>query len=75
MVRGRAEVEEIARRLEQTFDASCAIEEHTVQGSASLGIALYPEDGETRDSLLSSADASMYVAKQTRAQVSEGQKK
>ena len=32
-------------------------------GSASFGIALYPEDGATKDSLLSAADAAMYAAK------------
>jgi len=37
-----------------------------LHGSASVGIALYPEDGATRDSLLSAADADMYVAKHTR---------
>jgi len=31
-----------------------------------VGVALYPEDGATRDSLLSAADAAMYVAKHTR---------
>jgi len=37
-----------------------------VQGSASVGIALYPGDGTTRDSLFSAADAAMYVNKHTR---------
>jgi GGDEF domain-containing protein len=30
-----------------------------------VGIALYPEDAETVETLLSAADASMYVAKYT----------
>jgi diguanylate cyclase (GGDEF)-like protein len=62
-VRSRTEVEEVARRLERSFD--------DLQGSASVGIALYPEDGTTRDSLLSAADAAMYVAKQTKRQVDD----
>jgi GGDEF domain-containing protein len=33
-----------------------------------VGIALYPEDGATKDSLLSAADAAMYVAKNIRRQ-------
>ena len=28
-----------------------------------MGIAIYPENGVTRDSLLNAADAAMYVAK------------
>jgi GGDEF domain-containing protein len=39
------------------------IEGYTIQGSASLGIAIYPEDGNTRDTLLKTADVAMYTAK------------
>jgi GGDEF domain-containing protein len=42
------------------------MEGYVLHGSASIGIALYPEDGQTRDSLLSSSDAAMYVAKETK---------
>jgi predicted signal transduction protein with EAL and GGDEF domain len=38
-----------------------------VNGSASIGIALYPEDATTAESLLSTADSAMYTAKFTRA--------
>ena len=62
-VRTRAEVEEIASRLEHSLDEPFHIEGFTVMGSASIGIALYPENGETRDALLNSADAAMYRAK------------
>jgi predicted signal transduction protein with EAL and GGDEF domain len=37
-----------------------------VRGSASVGFALYPEDAASHDSLLSMADAAMYVVKQSR---------
>jgi predicted signal transduction protein with EAL and GGDEF domain len=37
-----------------------------------VGIALYPEDAETVETLLSAADASMYVAKYTRMGKSRG---
>jgi diguanylate cyclase (GGDEF)-like protein len=62
-VRSRAEVEEIAHRLERSLDEPFAAEGYVVHGSASIGIALYPEDGTTKDSLLSAADAAMYVNK------------
>jgi len=61
--RSRARVEEIALRLEHSFDEPIAVEGYVLQGSASFGIALYPEDGATRESLLSAADAAMYVTK------------
>lgn len=63
---GRPEIREIAHRLEHCFDQPFALGEVRVDGSASAGIAVYPEDGTTRDSLLNSADAAMYVAKNTK---------
>jgi diguanylate cyclase (GGDEF)-like protein len=65
-VRGRADVEEIALRLECCFDKPFPGEGYEVHGSAAIGIALYPEDGSTKDSLLSAADSAMYVTKQSR---------
>jgi GGDEF domain-containing protein len=32
-------------------------------GSASIGVAVYPEDGTTKDNLLNAADAAMYAVK------------
>jgi diguanylate cyclase (GGDEF)-like protein len=63
VVRSRADVEEIAQRLERCLDEPFFIEGHSVVGSASLGIALYPEDGNTKDALLHAADSGMYKAK------------
>ncbi len=65
-IRNRAELEEIAGRLQRTFGDPFAIESYELRASASIGVAIYPQDGETRDSLLSTADAAMYVAKHTR---------
>jgi diguanylate cyclase (GGDEF)-like protein len=66
LVHSRAEVKEIAQRLERAFDAPYVVEGYALQGSASVGIALYPEDGATRDGLLSAADAAMYMQKQSK---------
>jgi diguanylate cyclase (GGDEF)-like protein len=63
-VRNRAEVEEISHRLVGCLDEPFSAEGYVVHGSASVGIALYPEDGTTKDTLLSAADAAMYVNKQ-----------
>jgi diguanylate cyclase (GGDEF)-like protein len=67
--RNRAAVEEIAVRLERSFDEPFAVEGYVLHGSASVGFALYPEDGATKDSLLSAADASMYVSKNAKRQI------
>jgi len=71
VVRSRAEVEEIAHRMERSFDEPFAIDGYNLTGSASVGVAIYPEDGGNKDSLLSAADAAMYVGKHTRRQAME----
>ncbi len=65
-VRSRTDVEEITLRLERSFELPFAGEDCTVHGSASIGVAMYPQDGTTRDRLLSAADAAMYAMKQSR---------
>jgi len=61
--RSRAEVEEIGQRLLRSFERPFLIEGHVVQGSASIGIAIYPEDGLTKEELKRVADAAMYAHK------------
>lgn len=68
-VRSRADVEDVANRLERCFDDPFTVEGVLLRGSASVGIALYPEDGKTRDGLLNAADAAMYVAKHAHKQI------
>lgn len=69
LIRSRADLEEIAGRLQRSFDDPFAIEGYQLRASASIGVAMYPQDGNTRDTLLSAADAAMYVAKNTRTPV------
>lgn len=61
----RGGVEEIAARIERCFQDPFCVEGYILHGSASVGIAIYPEDGASKDSLLNSADAAMYVKKAT----------
>ena len=65
-VRNRADVEEITSRLEACFHEPFIGDGYILRGSASFGIALYPEDADSANSLLRGADAAMYVAKYTR---------
>jgi diguanylate cyclase (GGDEF)-like protein len=65
-VRTRTKVEEIALRLERCFQEAFVIEGQELHGSASIGFALYPEDGATKEELFSTADAAMYGAKRAR---------
>lgn len=69
-VRSHSDVQEVALRLERCFLGEFELGGHTLQGSASLGTALYPEDGATKDSLFSAADAAMYVNKKIKKEIS-----
>ena len=54
----------MAQRLLQAIEQPIKIEEHELITTASIGIALYPDDGDTIDALFKCADAAMYLAKQ-----------
>lgn len=62
----RSEIEEVVHRLDRTFEEPFDADGSVVHGSASFGFALYPADGRSKDELLNTADAAMYVAKQIR---------
>jgi len=64
--RGRSDLDRIVKRLTGCFDAPFVIEGHVIKGLASIGIAVYPEDGNTKDALLNAADTSMYAVKNAR---------
>jgi diguanylate cyclase (GGDEF)-like protein len=70
MVRNRTRIEEIALRLEHCFQEPFSIDGNLIEGSASFGYSMYPEDGDTKESLLSAADAAMYTAKNIKKQFS-----
>jgi len=66
LVNGRLDLAPIVHRLELCFAEPFLIDGHRLNGGASLGIAVYPEDGTTRDALLTAADSSMYVTKKAK---------
>lgn len=53
-----------ARRIAEALGHSLSIADHPVYASASIGIALYPNDGEDAETLLKNADSAMYKAKE-----------
>ncbi|MDP3847529.1 MAG: EAL domain-containing protein [Pseudomonas sp.] len=54
----------VAQKLLAVIAAPCQIEQHDLNVSASIGIALYPTDGTDLETLSKNADAAMYHAKQ-----------
>ncbi len=58
------DAERVARKVIEELQASIKIGELDVHTSASIGIAFYPGDGTTIETLYAHADAAMYCAKQ-----------
>ncbi|MBK8768578.1 MAG: EAL domain-containing protein [Burkholderiaceae bacterium] len=57
------EIDPIAARLIERIQDPFAIRSEQAQISASIGIAVYPDDGQTAETLLRHADQAMYEAK------------
>jgi diguanylate cyclase (GGDEF)-like protein len=53
----------VARKLIAVLQTPMLIEGHELTAAASIGIAIYPEDGEDVSALLKHADVAMYCAK------------
>jgi diguanylate cyclase (GGDEF)-like protein len=66
MLTAMTETTKIAMIVETIIEAislPCELDGHLVAVSSSVGVAIYPRDGETIDSLILNADAAMYGAK------------
>ncbi len=57
----------VADKLIEALAAPATVDGRPVQLSASIGVAVYPEDGEDLDLLTARADATMYAHKRSRA--------
>lgn len=57
----------LSQRLESCFDEPFHLDGHRIEGSASFGLATYPEHGTTAEELKRYADHAMYMAKRSSA--------
>ena len=55
--------EKIAKKVVAQFTKPFEIGKETLSVTCSIGVSIFPKDGETCDILLSHADAAMYIAK------------
>lgn len=60
----------VAGKIAATLDTPCRVGNNVVRLSASIGISLYPDDGDEADMLIDRADAAMYLAKRHSAGLS-----
>lgn len=56
---------EKVRELLDVILIPCKIEKHNIIVTGSMGISLYPKDGENPSDLLKNADAALYIAKES----------
>ena len=63
-ISGPAEIEELAQRICGVLANPFRTGHHDFYLSASVGIALFPDDGESAETLFANADAAMYRAKE-----------
>ncbi|MER2090493.1 MAG: EAL domain-containing protein [Sporosarcina sp.] len=59
-----AQVIDIAKKMIDTLEEPYVIDNHELYVTASIGISLYPEDGDNATTLLGSADKALYRAKE-----------
>jgi diguanylate cyclase (GGDEF)-like protein/PAS domain S-box-containing protein len=61
---GREEAAKVAEKICAAIIQPFILEEHTVSVTTSIGISLYPSDGQHPEILVKNADAAMYHAKE-----------
>lgn len=63
-IHGMEETTAIAQRILDALKPDFKLEGHTLRVSSSIGIAMYPNDGDDVETLLKNADAALYRAKE-----------
>ena len=63
-IRGEGDAVKIAQRILEAFRRPFVLDGHEVCITVSVGIAIYPHDGQDTDTLMRSADIAMYRAKE-----------
>jgi diguanylate cyclase (GGDEF)-like protein len=68
-VKREADVTRLAEDMVDRISQTCEIDGTAFSISVSIGIAIYPADGETAEILFKNADTAMYKAKGTKKRV------
>lgn len=63
-LRDPADAVVVARKILKSMEKPIAIDRRSAHMSASIGVALFPDDGEDPETLLKNADSAMYRAKE-----------
>jgi diguanylate cyclase len=57
----------IAKKIIHSIEQPCSLDGHDIVISPSIGISIYPKDGDSSEALIKSADKAMYQAKQKKS--------
>ncbi len=60
-----SDLDNVLDKIKTATSKTTTIREHELYTSASIGISLFPDDGQTAEQLLRNADSAMYQAKET----------
>ncbi|MGA9349937.1 MAG: diguanylate cyclase, partial [Anaerolineae bacterium] len=63
-IRGEEDAARIAERILEVFRRPFVLDGHEIRITTSIGIAIYPDDGQDTDTLMKNADIAMYRAKE-----------
>ncbi len=63
-VAGRRDAEAVARRILAAVPTPVRVDDQEISTTASIGIAIYPDDGDDVETLVKHADRAMYFAKE-----------
>ncbi len=63
-INDRSDAEKVAQKILDRINGLLDVKGHQLEVSASIGIALYPSDGDTVVELMKKADMAMYMAKE-----------
>ncbi len=64
-IAGSADADLVSQKLLESINGVMVLEGHKLFLSSSIGISLFPQDGETADDLIRHADSAMYHAKES----------
>ncbi|MCP4396656.1 MAG: EAL domain-containing protein [bacterium] len=63
-LRHDTDVAKVAKKIREAVSRPCRIKDHDLYVGVSIGISVYPEDGENVEILVKNADMAMYAAKE-----------
>jgi len=67
-IQGLCELEETAKHLVKLFEAPFVLADYSLQVGVTMGVSVYPRDGEDANSLIQAADTAMYDIKSQHTQ-------